>query len=325
MKFKHLTIVLVIINIFSCSKEKAIKIGACYIQENNTIKYLNKTSTGDIDTITLNSANAENFIIIDSKQQENKCLNEDVWAKDKMSVWYKQYKIIGADPFSFKILNNSYSYDNNNVFYKQTLLINAEKENFEILNNLYAKDNERIWYKGKEVFGIENPENFKVIDGYFSSDGNSIYLNNDTLLIKVPDSDPNTFLNTEDDMHLSSLKYYKDKKNVYCIDTEKNIGDADFMYVFDAFTESFEILNEKYYSKDNFNVYFKNKVIENADRLSFITLGKNYSKDKKNIFFKNKIMYSIDLKSFQILENDTTDAKDSLNYFLQGKKVTYNL
>ncbi|MCF6366741.1 MAG: DKNYY domain-containing protein [Bacteroidales bacterium] len=320
MKLRYLIITGIILSIFSCEKEKIKKIGHCYIQENQAIKFLDKTATGIIDTVELKSANAENFEVISDSSNDGRCFS-DVWAKDKMSIWYKQYKISGADPFTFKVLNNSYSNDKNNVFYKQNLLVNAVKEHFKILNNFYAKDNERIWYKGKEVFGINDVTNFEVIDGYFSTDGKNIYMNNDTVLLKIPDSDANTFIGIEDDMHLSSLKYYKDKRNVYCIDTEKNIGEPDFLNVFDAFTESFTILNEKYYSKDNFNIYYKNKVIENADRNTFSAFGKNYSKDNSKIFFKNKIIYGAEYNSFQLIDNDTIDAIDSLSCYLLGKRT----
>lgn len=320
MKISQIIILISILIISSCKQDETKTIGSCYIIEDELIKYLNYTPTGDIDTIILDYANAENFTLINESSPENECLNDDIWSKDKLSVWYKQYKIIGADPLTFQLLNNAYAYDNQNVFYKQLILTNAEKENFEILSDFFAKDKEHIWYKGKEVFGIKNPADFKVVDGYFSSEGNSIFLNSDTLLLEVPDSDANTFKNLKNDLHLSSLKYYIDKKNVYCIDTEKNIGEKNFMYVFDAFTESFEVLNEKYYSKDNFNIYYKNKIVENADRMTFKTLGKDYSKDSTSIFFKNKILKAVDFKTFQIFITDTTDAKDSLNYYLKGKR-----
>ncbi len=324
MNIKPIILLTILIIFSSCKQDEIKQIGLCYIQENELIKYLDKTETGDIDTIVLDYANVANFEIINDSLAGYECLNADVWVKDKLSVWYKHYKIIGAEPSTFKILEDSYSQDEQNVFYKQLILTNADKENFKILSNFFAKDEEHIWYKGKEVFGINDPSNFKVIDGYFSSDGNSIFLNNDTLLLKMPDSDVKTFQNIKNDMHLSSLKYYKDKNNVYCIDTEKNIGEEDFMYVFDVFTESFEILSEKYYSKDNFNIYYKNKVMENADRLSFSNLGKNYSKDSTSIFFKNKMMKGIDYETFEVFENDTTDAKDSINFYNKGKKLQNN-
>lgn len=310
----------------SCKQELVIKkLGSCYIQKGDEIMYLKKNDTGAIDTISLEFANAKLFEIISDKTEKTDCINTDVWAKDKLSVWYKENKINGADPNTFKVIKDKYASDKNSIYYKN-IAINKKSNDFKVLGNFYAKNNEKIWYKGLVVKGVENISDFSLIDSYFSTDKISIYLNSDTLLLKIPDSDAKSFvLANENNSHLNSLKYYKDKDKIYCIDTEKNIGEPDFMSIFLAFTDSFEVLAEKYYTKDNFNIYFKNKPIEDVDLKTFKILGYNYSKDSLSIYFRNKIMYGINYKLFKVFKTDTTDAQDSLNYFLQGKRISKTL
>ncbi len=328
MNMKQIKLILIsvfLISLFSaCTENIKRKIGSCYLHEEGKIKYLSRTQTGEIDTIILNDANAVFFEIISDEMPGDECVNGSIWAKDKLNVWYKDRLIQGADPASFKLTENGYATDKNYAYYFDKLLVNIELNSFKVLTYFFAKDKNIVVYQGNEVFGIEDIHNFDIIDGYFSADGKYIYFNNDTLLLKIPDSDPKTFkcFAGNDDLQLSTLKYYTDKDKVYFVDTEKNVGDEDFLYVFDAFTESFEVLPYKYYSRDNFNIYYKNRIIENADMLTFNPEGKDYAKDKANIFFKNKKLKGADINTFRVFEDDENfDARDSENYYLKGKKV----
>lgn len=323
-QIKQLFIIVLLITQFSCIDNISRKIGSCYIHEDGKIKYLSRIQTGEIDTLILNDANAVFFEIISDEMPGDECVNGNIWAKDKLNVWYKDKIIKGSDPASFKLIENGYAKDKDHAYYYDKLLVDIDIENFKILTYFFAKDKNMIIYQGNEVFGVENIQDFEIIDGYFSADGQNIYFNNDTLLLKIPDSDPETFqcIDQNEEFQLSTLKYYTDKDKAYFVDTEKNVGDEDFLYVFDAFTESFEVLPSKYYSKDNFNFYFKNRIIENADRLSFKPLGKYYASDKANIFFKNKKIEGADIKTFRVfVDDDNFDARDYENYYLKGKKV----
>jgi hypothetical protein len=323
---KNYNIILIILIVFliSCTENISRKIGSCYLHEDGKIKYLLKAETGETDTLVLRDANAVFFEIIQDDMHGNECVNGNIWAKDKLNVWYKNVMLPGADPKTFSVLDNAYSKDKEHAYFYDQLLVNVDINSFEVLSFFFAKDKQMVLLKGKEVFGVEDIEGFEVIDAYFSKDTTAVYFNNDTLLLKIPDSDPNSFksFSENEDNQLSSLKYYVDKDKVYITDTDKTVGEEDFMYMFDAFIESFNILPEKYYSKDNFNVYFKNRIIENADIETFETLGKEYATDKKYVYFQNKRLVSADKESFRVFaDDDSFDARDAQNYYLQGKKV----
>ena len=318
-------ILLSLLTIFlSCTDTINRKIGSCYLQEDGMIKYLKKDETGAVDTVALKDANTAFFELIHDEMPGDECVNGNIWAKDKLHVWYKNKILPGAHPETFTLLENGYAKDKEHAYFYDQLLVNVDISSFEVLTYFFAKDRNIIFSHGKEVFGVEDKKSFEIIDGWFSKDSTGVYFNNDTVLLKLPDSDPKSFRCYDLDLsgQLSSLKYYTDKKNVYFTDTDKNAGEEDFLYVFDAFTESFEVLAEKYYSKDNFNIYYKNKIIENADAASFETLGLSYAQDRQYIYFENKRLAGADKNTFRVFKEDSDfDARDAQNYYLKGKKV----
>ena len=326
--FIKITLVLIALLIqISCIDSVSKQIGSCYILEKGDIKYLQRTETGDLDTLKLDGASVAFFEIVLDEIPGDECVNGNIWAKDKLNVWFKNRKIKGADPATFEVMENGYAKDKQYAFYYDTLLSGSDVLSFRVLSYFFSKDKDMIWYQGKEVFGVDDIFGFDIIDGYFSKDQNNIYFNNDTVLMKIPNSDVKTFTCFENQKNFerNSLKYYIDKNNVYFIDTEKSIDENDFLFVFEAFTSSFKVLPYKYYSKDNFNIYYKNEIIVNADMYSFSSPGNDYAKDKNTIYFKHKKLNGVDYKTFMIFDDDKGfDARDSKSYFLKGKKVREN-
>ena len=51
----------------------------------------------------------------------------------------------------------------------------------------------------------------------------------------------------------------------------------------------FKVLGDTFGS-DNNNVYYKSKIIRNADVNTFAVLSSFYSKDSKNVYFEDKII-----------------------------------
>ena len=54
-----------------------------------------------------------------------------------------------------------------------------------------------------------------------------------------------------------------------------------------AIPTSFVCLGNNY-SKDSFDVFYKDKIIKNADQISFINLGNGYAKDNFNNYYNGK-------------------------------------
>jgi hypothetical protein len=282
-----------------------------------------KDTNGVVKKIILKNANPDNFKIISKISSGNFCSNKDIWARDSMNVYYKFHKILGADPVSFKVLNDGYSKDNNKVYFREKLVFSADAETIKPLGDFYAKDKNKIWFFGKRIIGNFKLKSFEIIDGYFSKDISGVYLNNDTILNKIPNSDYLTFKEIQQNSETEKLlyKYYSDVNKIYFIDTEKNVGEEDFFYTIKANIKTFEIINKKYYTKDSLNIYYKAKNIKGVDIVSFKTLGADYSLDKNSVYYQNKRIYDSDVLSFKVSNSENYDAADNINFYLKGKKI----
>jgi hypothetical protein len=307
----------------SCT-EKPGKIGSCYYRSEQKIFFLFRNVTGSIDSIELIGADAAHFQIIYDEIPGKEPHNGNIWAKDKTSVWFKNVLLKGADPETFKVLENGYAKDKQYVYFNSEQLQHVNPKEFIVQGWFFAKTNSGIWYFGKPLTGIEDIPSFKVYDAYFSFDKNAVYFNQDTCFVKLIKSDPSSFkcITNDKAFRANGLKWYKDNFRVYCIDTEVDPDNKDFLLFFNVSVRSFEILSEKFFSKDETNIYYKNAVIENADLSTFKTLGKDYSRDKYSVFYKTTKLTHVDVESFKIVnDSENLDASDSKNQYIHGNII----
>lgn len=310
--------------IFSCNENKNGKIGSCYMCKDESIVYLMRNSTGSIDSIQLKDANADHFELVYDEMPGDECYNAYIWAKDKSNVWFKNHLLKGANPETFVVLENGYSKDNKYVYYLDKTLPDAKPEEFQTLGWFYAKTNSGIWYCGKPVSGIEDVPTFKVFDSYFSKDKAGVYITNDSVFKKIEGSLPFTFKCITDDkaFRLTGLKWYADDQRVYCVNTSIEPDSDEFLTIINTKAKTFEILSEKFYSKDETTVYYKNYPIKNASPESFQTLGLDYAKDSLFVYFRDQKLSGVNVKSFIVVEpGGAFDATDKNKRFLKGKKI----
>ncbi len=81
-----------------------------------------------------------------------------------------------------------------------------------------------------------------------------------------------------------------------------------------------------YYSKDNYNVYFKDVLVKGADPDTFEILSKtSYATDKKNCYFEGKKISGIDTKSIHsINKKEIDDNKETIAYdYIADSKHIY--
>lgn len=322
-KFQIINIILIfVIFLLACNNSKPVFNSNCYKQIADKIYYILQDSSGMIKKKILKSINPNNFRIIKNNITGNYCINNDVWAKDSMNVYYKFHKLSGADPLSFKVLINGYSKDKNKIYFREKLIFKADAKTFTPLGDFYAKDKNNIWFCEKRVSGNFDIKNFEIIDGYFSKDKHGIYLNNDFFVNKISGADNQTFKEIQQNTEKLLCKYYFDKNNIYFIDTEKKFDDNDFFYVINIDAETFKITNSKHYIKSDLDIYYKNKKIESVDIKSFKVLGKNYSFDKNYVYYKNKKITGADIKSFKLKKSENYDACDFYKCYLKGEKIS---
>ncbi len=321
--FKYLILIFVLAFSDCSFKTESSFSTLCYKEINSKIQYIKTDNNGKEKGIVLENANPEKFVIINANQSGKNCVNCDIWAKDSMNVYYKHHKLSGADPATFKLLSNGYSKDKNKVYFRENLILNSNIDKFESISHFYAKDNKSIWFCGKPIKGDFETKSFEIFDGYFSKDTKNIYLNNDSNLIKIKSTNPKSFQEIENlnKSSLNSYRFYTDGNRIYFLDTEMKPGDINYFYTIPAMVSSFQPLTEKHFSMDSTNVYYRGTVLEKTIPGNHEILGNNYSKNKKSVYFKNRIIAGADNLSFELLQSDKYDAKDSINYYLNGKKV----
>ena len=150
-------------------------------------------------------------------------------------------------------LGDYYSINKGKVYYRDEKIENADIMSFKVLNEDYAKDKNHI-YRGSEVIDsslsgkIKDPKTFEFL--------------------------PNGIIN--------ATLYGKDKYNVYYIEN-KMINCFDTYYsiyeVNGINKDKVEVLN-KWFIKDDKNIYFKGEILEGVDYNTFEVLPNGDGKDK---------------------------------------------
>ena len=261
-----------------------------------------------------------NNVYLDNKKIEGadpstfEILKKDniTYAKDKNNIYYWGNKIEGAEKYSFEIMDDpSFSRDIHNIYFlgkktdKKSYPSEYEKrgndvyrynkklegidantfEKMSLISGFKDKNGYYVIDKDKNVVKIDDKEiDMKNIfrSGDFLTDGNNLYYIKDRKLEKIKNAPK------YDSLVKYSDKYIEIKGNLYYLDTDTNEltklrRNSDMGY--------FEVLSEDYAKDLNMTdvqelrgvrryVYFKGKVLENADYDSF---GIKYN-DQKNAF-----------------------------------------
>ena len=188
--------------------------------------------------------------------------------KDKNNVYIvANERLISTDSINTKL-----------NFYK---LIGANPKTFELIDN-FGKDNKNVYFLDKKLKGID-AKTFEEISFNIVKDKNGLHilLNSDdsgikTRNLKISGLDLKTFKKLENG-------YYKDKNNIYY-----NL-DNNLYTIKNADLAIFEVLNSPYsssiyFAKDNNNVYYQNKKIDGLVADGFEQIQSNFIKDRNGIY-----------------------------------------
>jgi hypothetical protein len=74
------------------------------------------------------------------------------------------------------------------------------------------------------------------------------------------------------------------------------------------------------YYKDEFNVYYNNRKVEEATAMTFKDLGNCYGKDAFDVFYKGYMISGADADSF-IVDIDGLHAHDNFYTYFKGQKL----
>ena len=225
------------------------------------------------------------------------------YSKDKNNIYYDDKKIEGVDKNTFELMydfgsvvNEYYSKDKNNVYYENKKLKGIDVKTFRKINRLVdnfliedkngfyivEKDGSIAPIDGKEV-DIENLSQLAIKTNLYH-DKDSMYFVKNHKLVKIKDApkvDPYN-LSTYND------KYINKYNVVYYLDTDEGA----FRKLEKAESHQFSAYGDTEYAKGRKNVYFKGKILADADYESF-GMKYNHEKDVYEIRDKNKVYETV--------------------------------
>lgn len=284
-------------------------INQLYSKDKNNIYYSNRKIIGaDLPTFQIGS---------------------DGFSKDKNNIYFGGKKILGVDRDTIKIIELPYIKDKNNVYYGNKKIEGADKNTFEltydfgsVVNGYYSKDKNNVYYENKKLKGID-VKTFKkisrLVDNFLIEDKNGFYIVEKDGSIAPIDS------KEVDIENLSQLaiktNLYHDKDSMYFVKNHKLVKIKDAPKV-DPYNLS--TYNDKYINKYNVVYYLDTdegafRKLEKAESHQFSAYGDTeYAKGRKNVYFKGKILTDADYESFGMKYNHEKDV-----YEIRDKNKVY--
>lgn len=151
----------------------------------------------------------------DSKTFEKIDSDIDLYGKDKLNVYFKNKIISGADPNTFKYIQEGYAVDKNRAYYYNDSIESSSPKNFEIIDGYFSKDFKDVYYENKPL-NVCSVKNFEFLFKdeknswhQWSKDGCFYYFNN----FRIPSDDYNNLI-----IFKGSAGIAKDRKYAYVED-----------------------------------------------------------------------------------------------------------
>ena len=228
-----------------------------------------------------------------------------------------------------KIDKYNYSKDKNNIYYNDKKIEGVDKNTFEltydfgsVVNGYYSKDKNNVYYENKKLKGID-VKTFKkisrLVDNFLIEDKNGFYIVEEDGSVAPIDS------KEVDIENLSQLaiktNLYHDKDSMYFVKNHKLVKIKDAPKV-DPYNLS--TYNDKYINKYDVVYYLDTdegafKKLEKAESHQFSAYGNTeYAKGRKNVYFKGKILADADYESFGMKYNHEKDV-----YEIRDKNKVY--
>ena len=253
---------------------------------------------------------------------------------DSINTKLNFYKLIGANPKTFELIDN-FGRDDKNVYFLDKKLKGIDAKTFEKISFSIVKDKNGLHILlNSDDFGIKTRnlkisgldlKTFKKLENGYYKDKNNIYYYLDNNLYTIKNADLATFevLNSP---YSSSIYFAKDKNNVYYQNKKINGIVADG---FEQIQSNFIKDKNRLYKIDEDEEKNEIKLIpinEKVNLENFEEIGGNYYKDDKNLYYfgenEFKKIEGADPNSFKYdNENHTFIAKDKNNVYFDGEKV----
>ena len=211
----------------------------------------------------------------------------DYYSIDKGKVYYRNEILEGANPKTAELIGFSLLKDDKNVYYMGEKIKDVKIKNFEKLGKNYWKNDNKIYYRDEK---IENADimSFKVLNEDYAKDKNHVYSGREEIDSSLSGKikDPKTFEFLPKGIIYDVWLYGKDKYNVYYIENKMINCFNSYYFIYEVKginKDKVEVLN-KWFIKDNKNIYFKGEILEGVDYNTFEVLPNGNGKDKNRSY-----------------------------------------
>lgn len=197
---------------------------------------------------------------------------------------------------SYEDLGDGYKKDSHEIIYYQGKpLLAVDTKNFSVLSAGFAKDGSNVYKDGQKF--LANPEGFTVLSPQYTKDRENAYFFD--FILEDVDTDSFTAIPIPENITDKYIAYAKDKNQVYMAGVKIPSANSP---------ESFVILQNNY-SKDKNNVYYRDKILDNASPENFEVLQKGYARDQNSVFYEEIAVRNMDPASVLFLECAVKDNK----------------
>ena len=237
------------------------------------------------------------------------------YAKDGKRAYFKGTGFEVKDVTTLAIVSGQFVKDKYLVYFDQAPVKGADPGSFRVLNNCYARDTDRIYYFGYHsdlhngIYEIPcQAATFTILDYPYSKDANAVFY----LYTRIQDADAATF-------SIAGNNFSRDKNHVYSGAKKLTGADASTFRVLPRESS----LDEGNYSKDQYQAYWKDKGFTVTDVAAFMPVGLGYATDGKRVYYKSKMVKDADPATFKIYDHGygDADAEDKKGKYLRGIKI----
>ncbi len=179
-----------------------------------------------------------------------------------------------------------YKWINGGSWKRENTLVDADAKTFETiktdLNIHLGKDKEHV-FKDASILEHADPNTFEQVKEYYWQDKNNVYLlqfgGTDC---KIENADPKTFKVIKDYL------WAQDKSNVYYrFDKLQDVNPVKFVAI------------DEEWGKDDKYYYFNNLRVDSLDYQTAEIVSPYYIKDKNSVFFREKVVKDANPKTFK--------------------------
>lgn len=284
-----------------------------YSIDEKRIIYRSSTDWFEMEKIAID-ADVPSFIVLD----------DFYWARDRSFIYYRHCRLdyLEADLDTFRVCNYNWAIDKECVYLavsEQLPVIRvegADPGSFKYLDDNWSRDRAYCFYRGrKSCIDIGTARQLNV---HFVADKDAFYVVSTARLVDGVYQFDKVVAALEDIVVIDAY-HIRDKSNIYTYCSyRKGIEYGRFITIPFKSIDDICFMNEDVILVDD-KVYYEAHLVEGADAMSFVELEHGYYRDKNHLFYEDVIVDGVDFDTFIYNEERFCYEDKNWNY-CQGRK-----